>query len=182
MKDFAKGVPRWVRGVFAKKSEISDEFIVLTPAGAHTFRTVRRLPGDQRHNVECLESTAGLPWATKDAIQRRSKFWKSMPSCTSIHPPKADLTSALLIAHDTGDDQGQPTCLKPPYEWLSEYEAWLVVQDQKVQREFPNVLKQHIVRETTHLWETTRRSRVQTRVGKHFVGKIWPCEVPISAW
>ena len=62
MKDFAKGVPRWVRGVFAKKSEISDEFIVLTPAGAHTFRTVRRLPGDQRHNVECLESTAGLPW------------------------------------------------------------------------------------------------------------------------
>ena len=65
MKDLAKGVPRWVRGVFVGKSEGSDEFIVLTPAGAHTFRTVRRLSGDQRHSVECLESTAGLPWNTK---------------------------------------------------------------------------------------------------------------------
>ena len=88
MKDFAKGVPRWVRGVFAKKSEISDEFIVLTPAGAHTFRTVRRLPGHQRHNVECLESTAGLPWATKDAIQRRSKIFGSRCPLAQVSTPQ----------------------------------------------------------------------------------------------
>ena len=69
-KDFAKVVPRWVRGVFVGKSENSDEFIVLTPAGAHTFCTVRRLPGDQRHNVECLECTAGWPWNTRDGSSK----------------------------------------------------------------------------------------------------------------
>ena len=58
---------------------------------------------------------------------------------------RADLTSAVLIARDGGDDQSQPTCLRPPQEWLNEYEAWLAVQDQKLQRELANAPKQHIV-------------------------------------
>ena len=91
-KDFAKGVPRWVRGVFVGKSENFDEFIVLTPAGANTFRTVRRLPGDQRHKVECLESTAGLPWNTKDGsskIQPALVVSKPRVEFVPVVPPAA---------------------------------------------------------------------------------------------
>ena len=58
---------------------------------------------------------------------------------------KTDLTSSFLIARDSGDDQGQSTCLKPPQERLNEYEVWLAVQDQKVQPELANVRKQHIL-------------------------------------
>ena len=58
---------------------------------------------------------------------------------------KADLTSAFLIARDSGDDQGQPTCLRPPQEWLNEYDTWLLRQDPQVQRELANVPKQHVV-------------------------------------
>ena len=65
MKDLAKGVPRWVHGVFVGKTEGSDEHIVLTPVGAQTFRTVRRLPESSRHSLHSLESVAGLPWDTK---------------------------------------------------------------------------------------------------------------------
>ena len=58
---------------------------------------------------------------------------------------KADLTSAFLIARDSGDDQGQPTCLRPPQEWLDGYESWLAKQSPKVQQDLANVPKQHIV-------------------------------------
>ena len=70
MKDLAKGVPRWVHGVFVGKTEGSDEHIVLTPVGAQTFRTVRRLPGSSRHSLHSLESVAGLPWDTKDGSSK----------------------------------------------------------------------------------------------------------------
>ena len=70
MKDLAKGVPRWVHGVFVGKTEGSDEHIVLTPVGAQTFRTVRRLPESSRHSLHSLESVAGLPWDTKDGSSK----------------------------------------------------------------------------------------------------------------
>ena len=55
-----------MKGVSVGKTEDSDEFVVLTPAGAHTYRTVRRLPEKQKHEIACLELCAGLPWATKE--------------------------------------------------------------------------------------------------------------------
>ena len=70
MKDLAKGVPRWVHGVFVGKAEGSDEHIVLTPVGAQTFRTVRRLPESSRHSLHSLESVAGLPWDAKDGSSK----------------------------------------------------------------------------------------------------------------
>ena len=64
--DLGKGSLRWVKGVFIGKTEDSDEIVVLTPAGAHTYRRVRRHPEEQRHEIACLELCAGLPWDTKE--------------------------------------------------------------------------------------------------------------------
>ena len=58
---------------------------------------------------------------------------------------KADLTSAFLIARDSGDDQGQPTCLRPPKEWLDQFETWLVDQNEQTRKELGNVPKDKIV-------------------------------------
>ena len=58
---------------------------------------------------------------------------------------KADLTSAFLIARDSGDDQGQPTCLRPPKEWLDQFETWLVDQNEKTRKELGSVPKDKIV-------------------------------------
>ena len=55
-----------MKGVFVGKTEDSDEFVALAPAGAHTYRTVRRIPEEQRHAIACLELCAGLPWDTKE--------------------------------------------------------------------------------------------------------------------
>ena len=45
VKDRAKSDSRWVKGIYAGKTTQLDEHIVLTEAGADTFRTVRITAG-----------------------------------------------------------------------------------------------------------------------------------------
>ncbi|CAE7242490.1 RE2 [Symbiodinium sp. CCMP2592] len=58
---------------------------------------------------------------------------------------KADLTSAFLIARDQGDDKGQPVCMKPPREWLGNFEVWLAAQPEEKRKELEGIPKEHLV-------------------------------------
>ena len=58
---------------------------------------------------------------------------------------KADLSSAFLIAKDQGDSKGQPVMMKPPQEWLEDYDVWLVSQPKEIQDELKDVPASEIV-------------------------------------
>ena len=60
---------------------------------------------------------------------------------------KADLSSAFLIAKDQGDSKGQPVMMKPPQEWLEDYDVWLVTvsQPKEIQDELKDVPASEIV-------------------------------------
>lgn len=58
---------------------------------------------------------------------------------------KADLSSAFLIAKDQGDSRGQPVMMKPPQEWIEEYDVWLASQPAAVQEELKDVPASEIV-------------------------------------
>ena len=58
---------------------------------------------------------------------------------------KADLTSAFLIARDQGDDKGQPVCMKPPREWLDNFEVWLATQPEEKRKELEGIPREQLV-------------------------------------
>ncbi|CAJ1440246.1 unnamed protein product [Effrenium voratum] len=70
VKDRAKSDSRWVKGIYAGKTTQLDEHIVLTEAGADTFRTVRRLPLGSQHQLVVLEQARGAPWNTVEGIEK----------------------------------------------------------------------------------------------------------------
>jgi len=53
---------RWQKGVYVGIVKRSDELIVLTPQGVRKARSIRRLPGEERHDKAFLESCKGVPW------------------------------------------------------------------------------------------------------------------------
>ena len=64
---------------------------------------------------------------------------------TGLPRVKADLTSAFLIASDQGDKTGQPVMMKPPKEWLEDYEELYLLQPKEVQEELKDVPKEHLL-------------------------------------
>ena len=52
---------RWMRGVFAGKLDRTDEFLLLTPAGAFKTRCVRRLEGDSGWDLQFLNFVCWQP-------------------------------------------------------------------------------------------------------------------------
>ena len=65
-----KSAPRWTKGIYAGKKENSDEHMMLTSAGAMSFRTVRRLPVGSQFQGAVMESARGVPWNTVLGIEK----------------------------------------------------------------------------------------------------------------
>ena len=63
-KSGVKSATRWVCGIYVGKTSSSDEHILLTSAGAQTFRTVRRMAVGKRYQASVLDGAAGVPWNT----------------------------------------------------------------------------------------------------------------------
>ena len=63
---------------------------------SHTFRTVRRLPKNHRHEIACLDYCAGVQWGTKE-------------SSTEVQP---QLVTAPHVDHE--DEKMPNTPAKPP--------------------------------------------------------------------
>ena len=66
-----------MRGVFVGKLDRTDEFLLLTPAGAVKTRCVRRLEGDSAWDLQFLNLCVGSPW---------SATAKSVPQGPTIQP------------------------------------------------------------------------------------------------
>ena len=65
-----KGNSVWERGVFLGKVNETDEFLVGTPKGVHSVRTVRRLEESLRWSAEGITSLRGVPWNRETTIGR----------------------------------------------------------------------------------------------------------------
>ena len=99
----------------------------------------RRGQKEDKNSSEAPSNFCPTPFAASRKILEVYSMSTGMPRC------KADLTSAFLIAADQGDRTGQPVMMKPPEEWLEEYDEWLLLQSKEVQEELKNVPKSEIV-------------------------------------
>ena len=71
-EDGSKCNMRWMRGVFIGKLDRTDDFLLLTPAGAMKTRCVRRLKGDNAWDLQFLSLCVGRPWdATGRSTQQK---------------------------------------------------------------------------------------------------------------
>eukprot|EP00435_Cladocopium_sp_Y103_P065142 s324_g27.t1 len=78
------------------------------------------------------------------AEEEQKKARKVSSMATGLPRVKADLTSAFLIANDQGDRTGQPVMMKPPKEWLEDYDELYLLQPKEVQEELKNVPKEEV--------------------------------------
>ena len=61
-EDGAKLNLRWMRGVFVRKLDRTDEFLLLAPTGAMKTRCVRRVEGDNAWDLQFFNLCVGSPW------------------------------------------------------------------------------------------------------------------------
>ena len=84
----------------------------------------------------------------KNSPETPSKFCPTPHGSTwmfSENPRDLHLASAFLIASDQGDDKGQPVMMRPPSEWLDDYEDWFAMQPKELQEELRDIPKESIV-------------------------------------
>ena len=94
---------------------------------------------EDRNSSEAPSNFCPTPQGCSRKILEVYSLVRSMPRV------KADLTSAFLIAKDQGDSKGQPVMMKPPEEWLEDYDTWLLSQTKEIQQELQDVPKHDIV-------------------------------------
>ena len=94
---------------------------------------------EDKNSSETPSNFCPTPFAASRKVLEVYSMSTGMPRC------KADLTSAFLIATDQGDRAGQPVMMKPPEEWLEEYDEWLLMQSKELQEELREVPKSEIV-------------------------------------
>ena len=85
-----KADPAWRHGVWVGKEAISDEHIVLTPKGAVTARSLRRLPRSEQVDAKLLESVRRLPWDRKHGVAPRALPRALAPPLTAPVPVPAE--------------------------------------------------------------------------------------------
>ena len=110
----SKTASRWIKGIYVGKVDVSDEHILLTEAGAQTFRTVRRLPDGSQYQKWAIENCCcGFPWDPDANIKR------AVPSAETSPEPiprraygltweeQKEAEDSLFGQQDTGiDSQG----------------------------------------------------------------------------
>ena len=60
---------RWFEGVFLGFKGLTNEFLIGTPEGVKTVRTIRRKPIEERWDIDKLNKFKGLPWRYKAGVQ-----------------------------------------------------------------------------------------------------------------
>ena len=99
----------------------------------------RKQTSEERHSSEGANNFCPTPHAASRKVLEVYSLKTGLPRV------KVDLTSAFLIAKDSGDDRGQPVMMRPPAEWLEEFDTWLLKQPKAVQEELSKVPKEHLV-------------------------------------
>ena len=153
----------------ARKEELrklNDEFGAFTPRDGRELskdivvfghKWVDKVSeGVSKSRLTCQDfKRRGQP-EDKNSLETPSNFCPTPHGCSrkllevyslvkGVPRVKADLTSAFLIAEDQGDKRGQPVMMRPPEEWLDDYDEWYALQSKEVQKELEGVPKSAIV-------------------------------------
>ena len=56
-----KGDPAWEKGIFLGKMNETDEFLIGTPRGVHSARSIRRLEMRLRWSSDLVKDLRGVP-------------------------------------------------------------------------------------------------------------------------
>ena len=96
-KPGSKSQVRWVKGIWAGKLERDDTHVLLTPAGALSVRSVRRLPAPAQAQLQTMKEACGLPWDPRRGrrvrVQDREKSQVVVLPLPTVQPPRPDSAS-----------------------------------------------------------------------------------------
>ena len=99
----------------------------------------KKQDANEKHNSEYPSNFCPTPHATSRKMLEVYSLVTGMPRV------KADLSSAFLIAKDGGDAKGQPVMMRPPREWLEDYEEWYAKADPEVQKQLKDTPKESVL-------------------------------------
>ncbi|CAE7247114.1 RE1, partial [Symbiodinium natans] len=99
-KSGVKSASRWMYGIYVGKTASSDEHILLTSAGAQTFRTIKRMTRGRRYQTSILDKAAGVPWNTVYKADQRK-------------PEEIRSKVTAQIAPEMSDPEYEPTDIEP---------------------------------------------------------------------
>ena len=99
-KSGVKSASRWACGIYVGKTASSDEHILLTSAGAQTFRTIRRMTHGRRYQTSILDKAAGVPWNTVYKADQRK-------------PEEIRSKVTAQTAPEMSDPEYEPTDIEP---------------------------------------------------------------------
>ncbi|CAE7358323.1 RE1 [Symbiodinium sp. CCMP2592] len=99
----------------------------------------KKQDANERHSSEFPSNFCPTPHATSRKLLEVYSLATRMPRV------KADLSSAFLIAKDGGDAKGQPVMMRPPKEWLEDYDEWYAKADPEVQRQLKDTPKESVL-------------------------------------
>ena len=86
----SKSKPKFIEGVWAGKTETTDEHIVGNAAGVQYVRTVRRVPVESRWSAAAVKAFRGLPWKAKpDRAPALEELAPPVEAPTWAAPPEA---------------------------------------------------------------------------------------------
>ncbi|CAJ1435415.1 unnamed protein product [Effrenium voratum] len=93
-KPGSKSQVRWVKGIWAGKLELDDTHVQLTPAGALSVRSVRRLPAPAQAQLQAMKEACGLPWDPRHGrrvrVQDPEKSQVVVLPLPTVQPPRPD--------------------------------------------------------------------------------------------
>ncbi|CAE7333376.1 RE1 [Symbiodinium microadriaticum] len=99
----------------------------------------KKQEANEKHSSEYPSNFCPTPHATSRKLLEVYSLATQMPRV------KADLSSAFLIARDGGDARGQPVLMRPPKEWLEEYDEWFAKARPEIQEQMREVPKEEIL-------------------------------------
>ena len=99
---------RWGKGVMVGKADQTDEFIVLTPAGACKSRSVRRLEDKDQYDKEFMASCVGSPWKPKNSAQAAGLKVSGDKLAAGVRIHRLHITKKLFKTY--GRTDGCPLC------------------------------------------------------------------------
>ena len=99
----------------------------------------KKQEANEKHSSEYPSNFCPTPHATSRKLLEVYSLATQMPRV------KADLSSAFLIARDGGDARGQPVLMRPPKEWLEEYDEWFAKARPEIQEQMRGVPKEEIL-------------------------------------
>ena len=106
-----KGETAWAKGIYLGRSVTSNEYLLGTPDGTVSARSVRRFADSAKaHDRDLLEAMIGVPWDQGTTIGRpKRKIEAIMPMTPSAVPTEAETDEKKAKTKTFEDEPTEPT-------------------------------------------------------------------------